>query len=97
MSLKMISYRRPEFCYLRKNVFMILLLLTIFRMTATAISLKDQLLTLRDRENRFDTVQKCRKQQSTPVQSEVTSEHKGKVTRSISNEMCKMGFKRTCR
>ena len=74
---------------------MILWLLTIFRMTATVISLKDQLLTLRDRENRFDTVQKCRKQQSTPVQSEVTSEHKGRVTRSISDKMRKMGFKRT--
>ena len=45
---------------------------------------KQQLLTLRDRENRFDTVQKCRKQQlnSPPltIKSEVTSEHKDLAT-----------------
>lgn len=51
---------------------------------------KQQLLTLRDRENRFDTVQKCRKQQSTPVQTHthcattltsITSEHKDLATK----------------
>ena len=44
---------------------------SIFSMTSipTVEHFKQQLLTLRDRENRFDTVQKCRKQQSTPVQT----------------------------
>jgi len=54
----------------------------------TVEHLKQQLLTLRDRENRFDTVQKCRKQQSTPVQTHthcattltITSEHKDLAT-----------------
>ena len=60
---------------------------TIFSMTdtkATLKNLKEQLSALQDRENRFDTVQKCRKQQlnSPPptIKSEVTSEHKDLAT-----------------